>query len=90
MAAEREMLNQLIAAFNLPGIKKSDTPIQYFIITGNENVKKKAAQLLENNLDARPILYPTVPLGEERIRITLHSFNTISETNKLVKILLEN
>jgi 8-amino-7-oxononanoate synthase len=90
MIREREILKNLVAVFDLPGFKKSDTPIQCLILPGNENVKSKARHLLENNFDARPILYPTVPLGEERLRITLHSFNTMEETQKLVKILSEN
>jgi 8-amino-7-oxononanoate synthase len=87
MNTERESLQSLVALFDQPGFKKSDTPIQCFISPGNERVKKIAVELLENNLDARPILYPTVPLGEERLRITLHSFNSMEETKRLVSIL---
>jgi 8-amino-7-oxononanoate synthase len=65
------------------------TPIQCFLVPGNDNVKRAAKKLLDNNLDARPILYPTVPLGEERLRITLHSYNTTEETEKLISILVD-
>jgi 8-amino-7-oxononanoate synthase len=85
---DRAILKRLISLFDQKGFKKSATPIQCFILPGNENVKKAAAQLLENNLDARPILYPTVPLGEERLRIALHSFNTEEETRLLIDLLL--
>jgi 8-amino-7-oxononanoate synthase len=84
---ERAFLRELIALFNRPGFKKSGTPIQCFIKPGNENVKKTALELFENNLDIRPILYPTVPRGEERLRIALHSFNDAKETKKLISIL---
>jgi 8-amino-7-oxononanoate synthase len=84
---EREWLSNLIALFGQPGFKKSATPIQCFVMPGNENVKNISRILLENNLDARPILYPTVPKGEERLRIALHSFNTMEETKKLISIL---
>ncbi len=80
----------MIEAFNHPGFKKSDTPIQCFILPGNEQVRIVAQKLLEQNLDARPILYPTVPLGEERLRITLHSFNSMEEMKKLITILTAN
>ncbi len=83
-----QSLKNLISLFDHIGFKKSNTPVQCFILAGNENVKKAAAQLLENNLDARPILYPTVPLGEERLRIALHSFNTEEETKLLIDLLL--
>ena len=48
---------------------------------------KRLSEMLEENLDARPILYPTVPKGEERLRIALHSYNTTEETKKLIAIL---
>jgi 8-amino-7-oxononanoate synthase len=35
-------------------------------------------------MDIRPILYPTVPEGEERLRIALHSFNTLTEVADLI------
>lgn len=84
---EREFLRELIALFDRPGFKKSGTPIQCFIKPGNENVKRIAVELFKNNLDTRPILYPTVPQGEERLRIALHSFNDIKETGKLISVL---
>jgi 8-amino-7-oxononanoate synthase len=90
MTREREMLRKLIAAFNHPEFKKSETPIQCFIRPGNENVKQIAQKLKESNLDIRPILYPTVPLGEERLRITLHSFNSMEETLQLISILRDD
>jgi 8-amino-7-oxononanoate synthase len=85
--AEREILNSLIRLFDTPGFKKSTTAIQCMIIPGNKQVKAVSQKLLEFNMDVRPILYPTVPLGEERLRIALHSFNTIGETEELISIL---
>ena len=87
MNKEREEIRHLISLFDRDGFKKTFTPIQCFIVPGNDNVKRIAKQLLDNNLDARPILYPTVPLGEERLRIALHSYNTLEETEKLISIL---
>ena len=90
MKKEREYIKSMTKIFDFPGFKKSCTPIQCFIISGNEKVKEVSRKLGETNIDARPILYPTVPLGEERIRITLHAFNTIEKTKKLVSVLLDN
>ncbi|MDQ2863683.1 MAG: 8-amino-7-oxononanoate synthase [Bacteroidota bacterium] len=88
---ERIHLNHLIEIFSSKalryGILKSDTPIQIVIIPGNSEVKKVADILQENNLDVRAILYPTVPKGEERLRIVFHSFNTREEVKKLVEFL---
>ena len=88
---EREQLQKMIATFQKAGLKyeklKSDTPIQIVIIPGNDEVKKIATVLQKNNFDIRPILYPTVPKGKERLRIVLHAFNTKDEMEKLVELL---
>ena len=88
---EREKIRELVETFQKAAIPfkilKSETPIQVVIIPGNEEVKKVAATLQENNFDIRPILYPTVPKGQERLRIVLHSFNTYEEVQKVKEIL---
>jgi 8-amino-7-oxononanoate synthase len=87
MKEERQQLKNLISLFNVPGFKKSETPIQCYVIPGNDRARQISKILFDNNLDARAILYPTVPLGEERLRITLHSYNTVEETEMLIDIL---
>jgi len=67
----------------------SDTPIQGIIVPGNEAVKKIADRLQGNNLDVRPILYPSVPKGSERLRIVLHAYNTDRELQQLINLLSE-
>ena len=88
---ERNHLHELIKYFQQADIRfeklKSSTSIQIVIIPGNEEVKKIALQLQESGFDIRPILYPTVPAGKERLRIVLHAFNTMNEAEQLVKIL---
>ncbi|MFY8003371.1 MAG: aminotransferase class I/II-fold pyridoxal phosphate-dependent enzyme [Chitinophagaceae bacterium] len=87
MHQERSQLKKLIQYFNninIPFTKlSSHTPIQAIIIPGNSAVKRIAAFLQEKHIDARPILYPTVPKQTERLRIVLHSYNTIDELNTL-------
>ncbi len=68
-------------------IMESDTAIQGVIVPGNENVKALALQLQNNNLDVRPILYPSVPKLTERLRIVLHSFNSLQEVDSLCNAL---
>jgi 8-amino-7-oxononanoate synthase len=65
----------------------SDTPIQIVIIPGNDAVKKVAGALQTAGLDVRAILYPTVPAGKERLRIVIHSFNSMPEIQKVIKSL---
>ncbi|MES2329185.1 MAG: 8-amino-7-oxononanoate synthase [Bacteroidota bacterium] len=91
MHSERIHLQELIAQFQSASIRfeklPSVTPIQVVIIPGNEEVKKVAAQLQEQGLDVRAILYPTVPKDKERLRIVLHSFNTFEELDQLITFL---
>lgn len=91
MSAERKHLHELILRFQQSDISyrilESNTPIQIVIIPGNEKVKKVARMLQENGFDIRPILYPTVPKGAERLRIVMHSFNSKEEVDNLIKIL---
>jgi 8-amino-7-oxononanoate synthase len=88
---ERNHLQNLITFFQQSCLKfeklKSATAIQIAIVPGNDEVKKIASQLQELGFDIRPILYPTVPAGKERLRIVLHAFNTMSEVEQIVKIL---
>jgi 8-amino-7-oxononanoate synthase len=91
MDKEREQLKTLINYFQSATIAYpkfvSQTPIQVVIVEGNTEVKRVADSLQYNNLDVRPILYPTVPKGKERLRIVLHSFNTLKEVELLVSLL---
>ncbi len=89
---ERRHLEQLITLFQsatLPyRLLISRTPVQGIIIPGNSEVKAVAAQLQNKGWDIRPILYPTVPRGEERLRIVLHAFNTADEVQELLTDIL--
>jgi 8-amino-7-oxononanoate synthase len=91
MAKERLALNQLIDRFRRASLAyerlDSLTPIQVVVVPGNEEVKRLAQRLQDNHLDIRPILYPTVPKGAERLRIVLHSFNTTQELEQLIAAL---
>lgn len=91
MQAERDHLHQLIQHFQQTPLAyrqlSSTTPIQVVIIPGNDKVKEVARRLQSASLDVRPILYPTVPKGSERLRIVLHAFNTMEELQKLQEVL---
>ena len=91
LSTERDQLNNLIKEFQSVSIRfeklRSDTAIQVVIIPVNAEVKKIASRLQQAGLDIRPILYPTVPAGRERLRIALHSFNTVTELGKLFSLI---
>ena len=65
----------------------SKSAIQCAIIPGNERVKNSATQLQQKGFDVRPILSPTVPEGQERLRFCLHSYNSESEITNVLELL---
>lgn len=87
MHEERGRLQQLIGHFRsmqLPFEQlDSETPIQGVVVPGNSAVTALAEKLSEAGFDVRPIRYPTVPKGRERLRIVLHAFNTVAELDSL-------
>ena len=88
---ERAHLKILIEQFQSASTKYSllvsNTPIQGIVVPGNTEVKDVAATLLLNNFDVRPILYPTVPKGKERLRIILHAYNSQQQLHQLLQLL---
>ncbi|MBT8238974.1 MAG: hypothetical protein KJN65_10040, partial [Croceitalea sp.] len=67
----------------------STSPIQLMIKPGNEKVKKVARFLNKEGFDVRAILSPTVPKGNERIRFSIHSFNTFEQIDNLLQLVKE-
>ncbi len=61
--------------------------IQSAIIPGNEQVKGVAEKLQGGGFDVRPILSPTVPAGQERLRFCIHSFNSTTEISDVLRLL---
>jgi 8-amino-7-oxononanoate synthase len=68
----------------------SSSPIQALIIPGNsacidfcENVLKNS----RNRIRLYPIRSPTVPKGQERVRIIVHSHNTRKEVYDLTQLI---
>ncbi|OOV28533.1 8-amino-7-oxononanoate synthase [Flavobacterium sp. LM5] len=67
-----------------PLFVRSKSAIQSAIIPGNANVKHIAQQLQEKGFDVKPILSPTVPAGQERLRFCLHSYNTEAQISEVL------
>jgi 8-amino-7-oxononanoate synthase len=83
------LFNFLIEDSEIDWKKKGIGPIFSLIIPGNEAVKAVANLLQSQGFDIRPILSPTVKLGEERLRIIIHAFNKEEEVRSLVNSLEE-
>ena len=76
---------------NMLGLKalfvKGKSTIKSAVIPGNDNVKRIELELQQANFDVKAILSPTVPEGQERLRICLHSYNSKVEIDNLLKVL---
>ena len=88
---DRQGLQELIDYFRaqvskIDGIRflASHSPIQGILMDGNFKAKELAAYLFEKNIFIKAILSPTVPVGKERLRLCLHSFNTKAEIDYLL------
>ncbi|OEK09417.1 8-amino-7-oxononanoate synthase [Flavivirga aquatica] len=64
---------------------ESHSAIHCCVISGNDKVKVIAKRLQEKRFDVKPILSPTVPKGQERLRFCLHAFNTEKEISEVLK-----
>lgn len=65
----------------------SKSAIQCAILPGNEKVKTLAQTLQEKGFEVKPILSPTVPEGQERLRFCLHSYNSVAEISEVLSVL---
>ena len=63
---------------------QSESPIQGLLISGNDRAKALASYLQGQGFAIKAILSPTVAQGQERLRISLHSFNTHAEIDTLM------
>ena len=93
--SSRENLQQLISythgEVKTQGLETvfipSNSAIHCCLIPNADKVKKVAKNLETKGYNVKAILSPTVPLGQERLRICLHSYNTIEEIKNLLSIL---
>ena len=70
-----------------PQFIPSRSAIQSLVYPGNSAVRELAKTLQDHGFAVWPILHPTVPKGQERLRICLHSFNTEEQIRRLLELL---
>lgn len=68
---------------------ESDSPVQSLVIPGSERVRDVAKQLQAKRFDVKAIVSPSVPVGKERLRISLHMHNTVEEIDALKQAIHE-
>ncbi len=82
------LFKSVIKKYNLDTIFiDSSSAIQCCVISGNDKVKAISNALQRQGFDIKPILSPTVPEGEERLRFCLHSYNSEEEISSVIKAL---
>lgn len=87
---DKAHLHQLIEYFK-KGLSLTDdtwlinsiSPIQSLVIPGSERARHVAAQLQAKGFDVRAIVSPSVAIGKERLRISLHLHNTREQVDEL-------
>jgi len=91
---EQKALKNIVSFFTseverlqLKSFINSDSAIHCAVVPGNEIVKNIASVLQQNGFDVKPILSPTVPEGEERLRFCLHAYNTKEEVRNVLQLL---
>lgn len=67
----------------------NQSAIHTCIIGGNIQTKQISVLLQKKGFNVKPILSPTVPKGQERLRICLHSFNTEKEITNLIDYIVK-
>lgn len=90
VSEERNQLVKNIAYFKKQAVSKnietltSNSAIQGVYVDGNKNGKRLEMKLRKNGLACKAILSPTVPKGKERLRVSIHSYNTMEEIDRLL------
>jgi len=74
---------------NLTGFILSFSAIHCIVVHGNEKVKRMALILQEAGFGVKPILSPTVPAGQERLRFCVHAYNTKEQVTKALELLTQ-
>ena len=77
-------LNERIITNPAPFKMVGQGPIFGIYCATNQKAKNISRHLISKGIDIRAILYPTVPLGLERLRFIIHSFNTKEEIDFLL------
>lgn len=65
----------------------ANSPIQFVRFANVDQLRKMEVQLRKSGVFAKAIFPPTVPEGDEGLRISLHSFNSDEEIDALVRIM---
>ena len=88
----RARLQPFLRHSNAVYLLPSTSPIQALIVPGNDRCTRFCQNLWEasgRRIRLFPIKSPTVPVGQERVRIIIHAHNTRSQVKLLVRLLVQ-
>jgi 8-amino-7-oxononanoate synthase len=89
MDQERETLHELCVYFS-DQMRTPVSHIQTVEMSGIEQIKRLVELAKEQKIALKGVWSPTVPLGQERLRISLHSYNTRQEIDVLLQLISKN
>lgn len=89
---EKDALQSNIAYFyskatDIKNCIRTQSAIHSMVLGSNELVNRLEKELAEKNIHARAMRSPTVKPGMERMRFSIHSYNTKKEIDELVAVL---
>jgi 8-amino-7-oxononanoate synthase len=82
MAKEREQIAHFCSRFAF------NSHIHSVPIKGIARAKLASQYLASKGFDVRPVFSPTVPKGNECLRLIVHSFNTEREIEQCLKLII--
>ncbi len=83
-----QFFNEQLAQHGLDQIFiPSTTAIHCCVLSGNDTVKRIATVVQQAGFEVKPILSPTVPVGQERLRFCLHAYNSTTEIAEVLALL---
>lgn len=86
----RHIMEEALSFSPLVSLWPSPSPIQALLVAGNDVCVEFCKQMLDRyKIRLYPIRAPTVPLGQERVRIICHAHNTEDQIRYLCKGLLQ-
>lgn len=81
---------QFFRSQGLPILSAKESPIQALAVKNNEQLLQLRDVLLHKGLQTYAVFSPTVRLGQELLRICLHTFNTKEDIRLLASLIQEN
>lgn len=89
---QKDLLQKNIAYFyshsgNIRNCVKSQSAIHSIMVGSSAEAARLEKEMVANNIHVRTIKTPTVRPGSERVRISIHSYNTKEEIDKMLGVL---